>query len=247
MRPPLDAPARLRRHASFQMPVSEMKPFGPRRSEMSYVPMFEHHAPKAFEESERSASDVYDLPAEDAPTDEDPQLASFATRSYANVNRIKAAAETVIAVGSPQSVAAARARKTYAEMKGPKRPYPQEYDGSTDPMKLHEWTTRVSLWFNGERISPNSIEGTTFLGNFFEKVSKAASWYATNVLGDMSDFLRYMEAKGIAVDPSSPSPWPLDDVLQGLRKKFISRTFGRDVDNKFANVYQSKKATSASP
>lgn len=105
-------------------------------------------------------------------------------------------------------------------------------------MELHQWITRENLWFNGERISPNSIEGTSFLANFFEKKSRSATWFTSYVLDDMSDFLRYMEAQGMQVDPASPSPWSFDDVIGGLRAKFISRTFSRDVEHKFNSLQQ---------
>lgn len=227
---------RQRRHASFQEPMTAFKPTAPRRSEMPNVPMFEHHAPEGFDFRATTPSETKTL-SEVRPVSVD-DYTGLRSGAYANMPRIRRAAEQAILLGSPQSIELAKTRKAYGDVKGPKRPYPQEYEGSTDPLTLHHWTTRVNLWFNGERISPNSIEGTSFLANFFEKSSKAASWFSSTVLDDLADYIRYMEAKGLAVDPASPSPWPFDDIIVGLKAKFISKTFSRDVEYKFNNLKQ---------
>lgn len=70
---------RQRRHASFEVPMSEVKSAAPRRSEILYVPLFDHHAPKSFDFRETTPSEVNEYASESTSFADD--LASFATRS----------------------------------------------------------------------------------------------------------------------------------------------------------------------
>lgn len=100
----VDAHVKTRRHTSFQEPLTERRAVRPRHRNLPRAALFNHQEPQGFNFGNDSKDDDSSSSPPTASSAPDVTLASFASRPYASLNRIRAAVAEGIPLGSAKSI-----------------------------------------------------------------------------------------------------------------------------------------------
>lgn len=144
----INADVKTGRHASFQGPLTEHRAVSPRHSNIPPVGMFNHQGLRGFDLGNDASEDRSPSFSPNDFSSPEATLASFASRPYTSLNRIRAAVASTIPLGSAQRIKLDQPRRTYADFNGPKRPYSQEYGASITSSVEHQSQSLVQWGAN---------------------------------------------------------------------------------------------------
>lgn len=161
---------------------------------------------------------------------------------HVNRQKVEYALTRLVSKGSPESAAATKIKIKRSKVKGPRPPEPKIFAGGakTKPPMLSAWQFGMSMWFNESDVSANSIQRTLQAGSYLDV--EAEKWFNSWVYPESTQFKKVAEANMFKTDTTLlESPWGFQDIVEGLKKRFMSPTYTRGAKYQFNNVMQTKK------